>query len=262
MNIGCWSTAFCPASKKSNMFDLEQAIADWRKQMLAAGIQSPVPLEELESHLRDDVEDQIQSGLNGRQAFKVAVERIGQAVALESEFAKVGGTPDAGRWKFVRIGGYAPAVFMALVGTRYFLSGEISLGEQMLGLSAVVFIASYLCSLPYFFRFLLTVQNKRAKIVIKIASTFAWLSCGALILANLTVNQIAVALWAMIPVVAVLVWIPCIADYNAGTPPPSGGSFQPIPPGPIPGPRPFKPELGEPVQPFKRRLPSPQLIPL
>ncbi len=31
------------------MFDLENAIADWRRQMLAAGIQTPVPLEELES---------------------------------------------------------------------------------------------------------------------------------------------------------------------------------------------------------------------
>ena len=32
------------------MFDLEQAIADWRRQMLAAGIKTPVPLEELKSH--------------------------------------------------------------------------------------------------------------------------------------------------------------------------------------------------------------------
>ena len=38
------------------MFDLEQAIAGWRRQMLAAGIQSPVPLEELGIHLRDEIE--------------------------------------------------------------------------------------------------------------------------------------------------------------------------------------------------------------
>ena len=30
------------------MFDLEQAIAGWRRQMQAAGIKTPVPLEELE----------------------------------------------------------------------------------------------------------------------------------------------------------------------------------------------------------------------
>jgi hypothetical protein len=45
------------------MFNLEQAIADWRKQMLAAGIKTPVPLEELESHLRDEIEWQMKSGI-------------------------------------------------------------------------------------------------------------------------------------------------------------------------------------------------------
>ena len=41
------------------MFNLEAAIADWRRQMLAAGIKAPVPLEELESHMREDVENQL-----------------------------------------------------------------------------------------------------------------------------------------------------------------------------------------------------------
>ena len=37
------------------MFNLEQAIAEWRQQMLATGIQTPVPLEELEIHLREEI---------------------------------------------------------------------------------------------------------------------------------------------------------------------------------------------------------------
>ena len=73
------------------MFDLEQSIADWRKQMLAAGIKTPVPLEELESHLRDDVEQQIQSGLDAQQAFENSVQRIGHAYKLKSEFRKTCG---------------------------------------------------------------------------------------------------------------------------------------------------------------------------
>ena len=44
------------------MFDLEKSIADWRTQMLAAGIKSPVPLEELESHLREEITQQTKSG--------------------------------------------------------------------------------------------------------------------------------------------------------------------------------------------------------
>jgi Clp amino terminal domain, pathogenicity island component len=70
------------------MFDLETAIANWRKQMLAAGIQSPVPLEELESHLREDVEQQVRSGTIESQAFHIAVQRIGQALTLKKEFMK------------------------------------------------------------------------------------------------------------------------------------------------------------------------------
>jgi hypothetical protein len=42
------------------MFNLEQSIAK-RRQMLAVGIKTPVPLDELESQLRDDVEQQVQS---------------------------------------------------------------------------------------------------------------------------------------------------------------------------------------------------------
>ena len=41
------------------MFDLEKSIAEWRKQMLSAGIKTPVPLEELEIHLREEIEQQI-----------------------------------------------------------------------------------------------------------------------------------------------------------------------------------------------------------
>jgi len=33
------------ANKRSNMFDLEKAIADWRRQMLVAGISAPAPPE-------------------------------------------------------------------------------------------------------------------------------------------------------------------------------------------------------------------------
>ena len=72
------------------MFDLEQSIADWRRQMLAAGIKTPVPLEELESHLREDVERQTKSGLNAQRAFEIAARKIGQAPELKREFKKIG----------------------------------------------------------------------------------------------------------------------------------------------------------------------------
>ena len=72
------------------MFDLEKSIADWRQQMLDAGIKSPVPLEELENHLREEIEWQLRSGRSEPIAFAAAVRQIGGSAALKPEFAKVG----------------------------------------------------------------------------------------------------------------------------------------------------------------------------
>ena len=71
------------------MFDLEQSIADWRQRMLAAEIKTPVPLEELEIHLRDEIEHQMKSGLSAQQALGIAMKKIGQAPELKKEFKKV-----------------------------------------------------------------------------------------------------------------------------------------------------------------------------
>jgi lysylphosphatidylglycerol synthetase-like protein (DUF2156 family) len=74
------------------MFNLEQAIADWRQQMLAAGIKAPTPLEELEGHLREDIERQLKSGLGEQKAFEISASRIGQPEILGSEFKTSEGT--------------------------------------------------------------------------------------------------------------------------------------------------------------------------
>jgi hypothetical protein len=68
------------------MFNLEQSIAEWRQQMLAAGIKTPVPLEELENHLREEIERQMKSGLSGQKAFEISVQQIGQPKILKREF--------------------------------------------------------------------------------------------------------------------------------------------------------------------------------
>lgn len=72
------------------MFDLEQAIAEWRQQMLVAGIKMPVPLEELEIHLREDIAQQTQSGLSEQRAFEIVLKKIGPASELNREFKKIG----------------------------------------------------------------------------------------------------------------------------------------------------------------------------
>jgi hypothetical protein len=75
----------------NNTFNLEKSILDWRAQMLAAGIESPAILEELESHLREEIERQIHLGLNAQAAFDLATQKIGHAGLLKIEFKKAGG---------------------------------------------------------------------------------------------------------------------------------------------------------------------------
>jgi hypothetical protein len=72
----------------SDHFDLEASIAEWRERMLASGITTPVPLEELESHLRDDIEAQMEAGTDAPRAFASASARIGPAAELRGEFQK------------------------------------------------------------------------------------------------------------------------------------------------------------------------------
>ena len=71
------------------MFDIEKSISGWRRQMLAAGIKTPVPLEELEIHLRDEIERRTKPGSDEEETFNAAAKEIGQAHELRAEFAKI-----------------------------------------------------------------------------------------------------------------------------------------------------------------------------
>lgn len=70
------------------MFNLELSITTWRNEMSGARI-SPDALDELESHLRDDITQQIRSGQDARLAFDAAIERLGCPSALQKEFKKL-----------------------------------------------------------------------------------------------------------------------------------------------------------------------------
>jgi hypothetical protein len=87
---------------------------------LAAGVETPVPLEELESHLREDVEKQMQRGVGAQLAFEAAVLRIGQASEIKNEFDKTYRAQWSGKfwWIWLWIGsfGLVVTVIMNLVG--------------------------------------------------------------------------------------------------------------------------------------------------
>ena len=72
-----------------DMFNLEQAIKEWREQMRAKGIGSPEPLEELESHLRENIRKLTSDGLSDREAFQTARAAMGEVSRVCTEFKKL-----------------------------------------------------------------------------------------------------------------------------------------------------------------------------
>jgi hypothetical protein len=145
------------------MVDLEQAIADWRKQMLAAGIKTPVPLEELEIHLGDEIERQIKSGTNAQRAFEIAAGKIGQGRELKVEFKKTGEPMEL---KLVKLTGIACQViaglFSLMILPKLFHHATGST-PKLLGLAAV---AAVLLSWRYGYRFLPVIRHQWIRVMI------------------------------------------------------------------------------------------------
>lgn len=71
------------------MHNFEPDIADWRRQLIAAGIKSADVLDELESHLREDIERKIQAGVDVNRVFQKAALRFGEPQAIKAEFDQV-----------------------------------------------------------------------------------------------------------------------------------------------------------------------------
>ncbi|MEE8440631.1 MAG: permease prefix domain 1-containing protein, partial [Spirochaetia bacterium] len=72
-------------------FELEAEIRKWRDHLRGTGSVGAGDLEELEGHLRDEVDELSGCGLDGEEAFLISVRRLGNVTAVGEEFAKVTG---------------------------------------------------------------------------------------------------------------------------------------------------------------------------
>jgi uncharacterized membrane protein YqjE len=187
------------------MFNLEQSIADWRRQMLAAGIQTPVPLEELEAHLREDIERRMKSGINAQQACEIAIQEMGKANMLKNEFKKLDRTTKAAGWKRLQLIIVASlGVVSAAITALVLFNPELDSHQRLTG-SAAVAVMLLLAGLGQWGHgFFPAILNQRARNVIGI-SVCALIVLGLAVLAyvvlpqiNFTVSQFAVAVvWVL-----------------------------------------------------------------
>jgi hypothetical protein len=190
------------------MFNLEMAIAEWRKQMAAGGIKSSETLNELESHLRDEVERQKLAGGLDQQAFEVAAQRIGKSKDLAPEFTK---TKEPGETKERKF----KLLFVVLAGVLYLLPFALSApkpwsgldpAHRWLGLGAIALTVLSMFSGLLLRRFLPVIPDKRLRTKIQFTSVipvFIWLLAFAFVILpriELTIGQVTVAtLWAISP---------------------------------------------------------------
>jgi hypothetical protein len=71
------------------MFDLESQIRKWKTHVYSAGSISQIDIEELESHLRDSMDELSERGLSTEEAFLLAVRRMGDIGVIHEEFSKI-----------------------------------------------------------------------------------------------------------------------------------------------------------------------------
>ena len=240
------------------MFNLEQAIADWRRRMRSRGIQSAEVLDELESHLRDEIERQLQSGADEQHAYEAAVVAIGEVNALRVEFAKLK-RADEGWRKFLRVFYFSSVAFVPAVTAWTLLEYEMSQWDSFTGISAALIIALCLACLPYLLKSLPAAHYTRLLKMIKLAIHFVWLWSIWVLLQAFHVVQWEFGilpmtiLWCLAAAIsmAALAWglndRRSADDDSDGPPPPFQPQTQPIPPT-----RPCPPDFGISLPPAQR----------
>jgi hypothetical protein len=230
------------------MFDLERAIRKWRGQVAAGGI-TPPTLDELESHLREEVDQQVGSGADAQQAFETAIQRMGAPRELRREFAKLENARQNPR-RFLRRAYVVSAVLVVLiqVGTMAALDWRPWERAALAGASGLV--AAYLAVMPFLPRWLSAAGLRRALVFIKVVTNVAALWPIVAILAvhkglHLEIGDVPVMIiWSLYAgiLIGALAWAFYGDEQGRGG---AGGLLPPFDAGPIaiPPVRPTPPNL-------------------
>ena len=115
---------------RSMSTDMETQIGQWRTAVLRGRTVDAEDADELEGHLREQIVELEASGLDGDEAFLIAVKRLGQVDALTAEFARehsdrlwkqlaLTSAPDAPRRPFLVMLGFAALAAVLLQIGRF-----------------------------------------------------------------------------------------------------------------------------------------------
>lgn len=164
------------------MFDLNEEITNWRITLAESEKCSRPDIDELETHLREEIDHLTPAGLSQQEAFVIAKGRLGDTTSLENEFAKVnGGYILANRLFWMAAGAFAYMAAFRVAGASsaaaVFIGSQVGLqlyGAAALGIVAgalaygVILLLVCLACRPHsnLFRFRTFSGNRRGKIVL------------------------------------------------------------------------------------------------
>lgn len=118
------------------MHNLEKSIAEWRETMMAAPGVSQETVDELETHLREEVNQLVRSGMAEPEAFQRAVTQLGGARTIASEFRKL----DQPTWLPVKV--ITGIGIVAALGCAFLLIVRLDTGRSSFLLASHVFMVT------------------------------------------------------------------------------------------------------------------------
>jgi hypothetical protein len=141
---------------EKTMFDLNEQIKKWRCTLAQSEAFGKSDIDELESHLREEIERLIALKLSGEEAFWVAAHRVGNTDALAGEFAKVNWPGMLRRrcfWMTAGILAYLFASYLAGAVSQVclFLAGLSGIRSYGLGLVGILSNLAILGLVIFFF---------------------------------------------------------------------------------------------------------------
>lgn len=187
------------------MFNLEQTITTWRQQLTAGGIKDPAVLDELESHLREEIERQTRAGANEERAFAMAAQKIGPANALKTEFRKNGSAPLLEKLMIaIAVLVAAFGIFLTCVTLIFCYSGW---GERLAGFVALGCILLTLFGWSRIIPRMPLIPNKHKRLAIELACFFGGFGVCTLYMQLIVRHFLrpdqllpVIAFWGLIPI--------------------------------------------------------------
>jgi hypothetical protein len=146
------------------MFNLEKAVASWRRQMMKAGIKNAQIMDELEAHLREEVEHQLAEGTDPEVAFDKATLKMGAPKPLQREFKKCRGV-QSDRRRFYQALYILSALIFILINGWTMIALELTGMERIELLSVVVSVCFYLVAMPLLPRLLWPVYARLVRLI-------------------------------------------------------------------------------------------------